>query len=137
MENRRKILNTVRKEPEKVEHIEHIMGILGFTLLWTFDKDNPCSVECSVYRKITTGDDGPEYEISLNCYTKDIREATPDVRAYMKWDSCEHFWFGDEDGYMHLCGVADLREHIALIKHMYKKSFELMGKEPIGGEEWE
>ena len=29
------------------------------------------------------------------------------LKGYVKWDGCSHFWFGDDDGYMHLCGRED------------------------------
>jgi len=52
------------------------------------------------------------------------------LRAYIKWDSCCHFHFGDEDGYLHLCGAEHIKQHFAIIKRVYAKAFEVMGKLP-------
>lgn len=32
------------------------------------------------------------------------------LEAFMKWDGCNHFWFGNE-GYMHLCGDGAVKMH--------------------------
>ena len=29
------------------------------------------------------------------------------ISGRIKWDGCSHIWFGDENGYMHLCGKSD------------------------------
>lgn len=55
----------------------------------------------------------------------------------VKWDSCSHFNFGDTDGYLHLCGVRDFRNHVALMEFLYRLAFEAMGREPEDGEKWE
>ena len=34
------------------------------------------------------------------------------LKAYMKWDGCYHFWFGESDGYLHLCGNSYVKSHI-------------------------
>ena len=26
------------------------------------------------------------------------------LKGQVKWDGCSHIWFGDKDGYLHLCG---------------------------------
>lgn len=26
------------------------------------------------------------------------------IKGIIKWDGCSHIYFGDEDGYLHLCG---------------------------------
>jgi hypothetical protein len=59
----------------------------------------------------------------------------------IKWDSCSHFWFGErengeQDGYLHICGVKSFEKHIKLLEFLYKKAFELMNRQPEKGEEW-
>ncbi len=127
---RRQLLSpAVIKEPKRVTHTEHILGPCGFTLLWTHNEDNPCTVDCLVYEIVATSSDGTRY-YDLGCDDTHVMEdAQLYLTAYMKWDSCEHFNFGDK-GYLHLCGGGPLKKHCALLKHMYHKSFELMGKEP-------
>jgi len=36
--------------------------------------------------------------------TSNLDEAHPMFRGLIKWDACSHVNFGDEDGYIHLCG---------------------------------
>lgn len=56
----------------------------------------------------------------------------------IKWDSCSHLYFGDEDGdgYLHLCGAQAFQVHAALMKFLYELAFERMGQKPQDGEEW-
>lgn len=71
---------------------------------------------------------------------KDCTEPEYDEKPYLKctvkWDSCSHFWFGDE-GYLHLCGVHNYKKHQQLMEEIYKTAFELMGIVPMKGEGWE
>ena len=48
------------------------------------------------------------------------------LTAYMKWDNCFHFWFGEEDGYLHLCG----KYYIDGLKQVLDACYEL-AKEKI------
>lgn len=61
------------------------------------------------------------------------------LECLIKWDSCSHFWFGDgdDDGYLHLCGVGDFINHVKLVRWLYNKAFELMGSKPQDGEDWQ
>lgn len=63
----------------------------------------------------------------------------PYLSTYMKWDSCMHVYFKEigEDGYLHLCGVDAFKAHCALLRRLYVKAFEVMGREPQDGEEWQ
>ena len=65
------------------------------------------------------------------------------LQAYIKWDSCCHFHFGEKesmendagvDGYLHLCGVSYIKKHFAIMKRVYEKAFEVMGREPEDNE---
>lgn len=38
-------------------------------------------------------------------HTTVIEEAATFIRGWIKWDGCSHFWFGDENQYLHLCGL--------------------------------
>lgn len=33
------------------------------------------------------------------------------LKGTIKWDGCSHIWFGDDDGYMHLCGKSYFDSH--------------------------
>lgn len=53
--------------------------------------------------------------------TNEMLETERYLKGSIKWDSCSHFWFGDEDKYLHLCGVEDFERHILLMQFIYKK----------------
>jgi hypothetical protein len=36
--------------------------------------------------------------------TADIAKAARYVHGFIKWDGCSHLYFGDDDGYLHVCG---------------------------------
>ncbi len=50
----------------------------------------------------------PVYEkrgaTSSNDDTENLDEAQTLIRGLVKWDACSHVHFGDETGYIHLCG---------------------------------
>ena len=54
------------------------------------------------------------------------------LSAYIKWDGCSHFWFGevgengDRDSYLRICGSEDFREHIRLMEFLYRRAEELV-----------
>jgi len=52
--------------------------------------------------------------------TGEISDTEPYLKAYIKWDGCGHFWFGDEEGYLHLCGKSCIENHINLIKNLWE-----------------
>lgn len=60
------------------------------------------------------------------------------LRAYMKWDNCNHFWFGEggeSDGYLHICGAKAMQNHIRLMAFLYDHAFAHMqrpNEEPLG-----
>ena len=58
----------------------------------------------------------------------DVADTEPYLECYIKWDGCSHFWFGDEDGYIHICGVDSYVKHIELIRTLYSLAFVLMEK---------
>ena len=65
------------------------------------------------------------------------------LHAYIKQDSCSHFYFGEEEdldngsnvsGYLHLCGATCIKKHFDIMRRVYNKAFEIMGKEPLANE---
>lgn len=45
---------------------------------------------------------GMEYE---------VLETEHYLKGHIKWDGCSHIWFGDKDGYIHLCGKNYFESH--------------------------
>ncbi len=58
--------------------------------------------------------------------TENIDEAQTLVRGVVKWDGCSHYTFGDEDGYIHLCGGSNVKNLSEIIKKIYNRCGELM-----------
>jgi hypothetical protein len=54
------------------------------------------------------------------CYSL---EAENFVRGSIKWDGCSHVWFGDDDGYLHLCGGF----YIRALGEILREAFALAG----------
>lgn len=60
----------------------------------------------------------------------------PYLKGCIKWDACSHVWFGDKDGYLHLCGLNEWKKHIAVMEWIYKTISEKMGKDFDKSERW-
>lgn len=78
--------------------------------------------------------DGSKTPVDLELY----------LSCYIKWDSCSHFNFGEEnkegnsDGYLHICGAEYYKQHVDLMNYLYHLAFEQMGIEPYDeAENWE
>lgn len=68
----------------------------------------------------------------------------------VKWDGCSHYSVGEKvehandedymydgrDGYLHLCGAQDFKNHVELLKTLYNKAYEYMNRAPLEGEEY-
>lgn len=86
---------------------------IGFTVV--FESEPGLSLDFKVF-EITghtkdekTGEYAiPEYEKkganSSEDTTENIEEAQTLLRGRIKWDACSHVYFGDDNGYSHLCG---------------------------------
>ena len=71
-----------------------------------------------------------------NFDTTNTKLAEKYLHGFIKWDSCSHFYFGDE-GYLHLCGVYNIKKHCELLEYLYKRNFELKGEPPMDDENWD
>lgn len=76
---------------------------------------------------------------------RDLKGEMSDSELYLtcsiKWDGCGHFRFGEreddkQDGYLYMCGSYSIKNHFRLMKELYFKAFELMGREPEDKEQW-
>jgi len=48
------------------------------------------------------------------------------INGFIKWDGCSHFWFGDEDGYIHICGADEFEKHNKLMTYVYNEANEMI-----------
>ena len=106
--------------------VENIQDELGFTVRWKV-QDHWADVE--VFEVAAFGDDGREYLIKDWAHsgelTADIDNAEIYLEGYVKWDGCTEL----DQGRPHWCGPDGYKRHIALLEYIYKRAFELMGRE--------
>ena len=61
--------------------------------------------------------------------TENIDEAQTLIRGYIKWDSCSHIYFGDEEGYIHVCGGKSWFNLMEAIKRIWAIAREKLPRE--------
>lgn len=44
------------------------------------------------------------------------------IRGTIKWDGCSHIYFGDSDGYLHLCGHRYFEDVKKVLDAVWKKA---------------
>lgn len=89
------------------------------------DKISQTSVEFDVYEITSWSADKMKTPLDKELY----------LTAYMKWDNCNHFWFGEKEkdkqnGYLHICGAQSMENHLLLMEFLYSYAFTLMKREP-------
>jgi hypothetical protein len=65
---------------------------------------------------------------SWDAENKEVLETEHYLKGYIKWDGCGHIWFGDEDGYMHLCGKSNFES----LKQVMDAIWEICSKKITG-----
>lgn len=82
-------------------------GLIQFQYVMTKQSDH--TINFDVYEVLSWGpnDDTKTFDVPSRTQLY--------LKAYMKWDGCYHFWFGESDGYQHLCGNAEIEKHISVM----------------------
>lgn len=105
-------------------------GERGFGFLIEWDVlDNWADVKVWAQSGVTVPDDGSE---GVVLYSSDgcgadlesTEGAEVYLEGYIKWDGCTEL----DMGRPHWCGPLDWQKHIALLEHIWRTAFELMGK---------
>lgn len=109
---------------EKIEFLKH-EGLPIFRI--TYDDEAYRAVFTARVEEVTSWDTKSKEAVDLEPYIPSLM---------IKWDSCSHFNFGTENGYLHLCGVKDFKKHVMLMEWLYKAAFEVMGTPPQPDETW-
>lgn len=52
--------------------------------------------------------------------TENISEAQTLIKGTIKWDGCSHIYFGDEEGYIHVCGGGNWRMLIKVLDRIFE-----------------
>ncbi len=63
--------------------------------------------------------DNFDYGVNFNVYeasgwdidTNEVVDTEHYLKGFIKWDGCSHIWFGDENGYLHICGKSYFERH--------------------------
>lgn len=113
---------------EKRFTIEDIMGEFGFRLVWAV-ADHWVDV---VAYEITYRDESgkPMFNRadwqSLPDPVASHEQAETYLTGFVKWDGCSEL----NQGQPHWCGASGFKKHCALLRHIYERAFQLMGREP-------
>ena len=117
-------------DPEKRITIEDVLGEWDFRAFRVRWRVLDYWADLEVYEIVSVGDE-PLFNkkgwVSSEEQTTDIDEAEPYVTGYIKWDGCTEFDFGSH----HWCGPHFYKLHIDLLTHLYRRAYELMGREPF------
>lgn len=121
------------------EIIEQIGGEFGVTVIYTLDPKYKSHIDFFA-TEVTGIEDSPNkgkiiYERrgagnSMDT-VYDPHEAEPFIAGSVKWDGCSHMWFGNKDGYLHLCGFEDVDKLSNTLKQIHKRCGELMVKQGV------
>lgn len=65
--------------------------------------------------------------------TTNVDEAELYLSGSIKWDGCSSFDFHDDNTEKHLCGLSAYQDFCAVLRYVWTRAFELMGREPYGG----
>ena len=88
------------------------------------------AVDFTCYEVTGTDSEGKRIYQPLNGnggdFTDDISKAEVFFKGYIKWDGCSHVFFGDEQGYLHLCGKFSIKQLSDALKLVYNRCGELM-----------
>lgn len=65
---------------------------------------------------------------------RDMREAKPLIRGCIGWDACSHVYFGEEDGYIHMCGKETWIQVTECLSRVFKQAGEMLVEEGFNEE---
>lgn len=120
-----------------IEHIEHLGGDYGVTVIFTFDPEHPHHVKFFAAEIAGRGvpDDAPLYTkkgatVSSD-HVEDPRLAERFVAGSVKWDGCAHLNFGSDDGYVHFCGREDFDKVGSVMPMIYERCGAIMKEHEV------
>jgi hypothetical protein len=68
--------------------------------------------------------------------TENLDEAQTMLHGTIKWDACSHLYFGDEGGYLHVCGGNSWRQLQTVISRLFEYAEKEL-KQPHSADMWE
>lgn len=104
----------------------------GFRVKWRVTET--CA-QLEVYEIVGRDNDHAYFELkdSPICeHTADLDSAEKYLTGSINWDGCSHLYF---QKYLHVCGAGAFKKHISLMRYLYLRASELMGRGPDGLDE--
>ena len=115
-----------------VSHTEDVLGEYGFRLVWQVD-NYVANVAAYKIASIVIGDTDADDVIQFESvtgtgeqFTSDLDKSVIYLDGFVKWDGCTEL----DMGCPHWCSPLDYIKHGELLKHIYHRAFELMGRTP-------
>lgn len=115
-----------------VSHTEDVLGEFGFRLVWQVD-NYVANVAAYKIASIVIGDTDADDVIQFESvsgtgeqFTADLDSSIIYLDGFVKWDGCTEL----DMGCPHWCSPLDYIKHGELLKHIYHRAFELMGRTP-------
>jgi hypothetical protein len=126
-------LRKAAKSIMKHELIEHIGGDFGVTVMYMTTDEHPISVEFKAVEIVGLDEGRPTGRLyhregsgSSEDDVSNPHEAERFVSGTVKWDGCSHVYFGDNNGYLHLCGRSSFAKLSLALPAIYERCGELM-----------
>lgn len=115
---------------EKRITIERVGGDFGFWVRWAASDS---WADFTVVEVVSFNEEGPFFrqKDGGEDLTRQPEEAEVYCSGYIQWDGCSHV----EQHEDHLCGACSFKKHIALLKYLYLRASEVMGRGPDGLDE--
>jgi hypothetical protein len=85
------------------------------------------SVDFEAKEAVSFDRDGKPVDWGTGCddMSENFDEGGRYVDGYIKWDKCCHYYFGDKNGYLHLCG--EVEKFCTFMKRVTDRCGELLG----------
>ncbi len=110
--------------------VDNILGEFGFRVIWYNASDHFAYMK--VYKIVVRNEKNePEFEVDGNLnemtdrFTIDADKAEVYLEGHIKWDGCTEL----DMGCPHWCEPEDYQKHCDLLKYLYHRAMELMGRQ--------
>ena len=120
---------------EKIEDFDPLADGFGFTIRWRWKNDSWMDFEVFEVSGLE-GEGGPKLYDQKDWQRSgdvvpSINDAEPYCTGYIKWDGCAEIDFESH----HFCGSRCFKKHIALMRWLYTRAYEVLDREPF--DPWE
>jgi hypothetical protein len=64
-------------------------------------------------------------------FTDKFEDGDTYLSGRVGWDGCSHYYFGDGEGYLHLCGIENIRQLKETVEHIYQTCGKIMREDGV------